>query len=287
MPKIFFLFVVCAIIALFAAAPIQQHSQGIPLAAPFASTSSRHVVVFSSESGSNYLLYVPLNGTDTPAYVDWHIFLYGSGSFDFIINGSIIESGVSLGAFNFTYRWPAISYANATLVFGGIHYSFHAILTGILTNQVIENVQVSSSYTGQDQFLTVASGVSGALMYPHWIALLESTQNVSYTINVNGQTVMSGHIIGSKRVDFNVSSSTVSVIIGIGSKVYKYPNEIIATVPIQKYYGPKPPPLAYTLVQYEYGIARAFVASIFAIVISLFTARKYLLEKERREVMRI
>jgi hypothetical protein len=31
----------------------------------------------------------------------------------------------------------------------------------------------------------------------------------------------------------------------------------------------------------------AFVASAFAIIIALFTARKYLLEKERREIIRI
>ena len=88
-------------------------------------------------------------------------------------------------------------------------------------------------------------------------------------------------------MDFNVSGSSATVTIGLGNKIFKYSNEIIATVPIQKYYGPKPPPLQYTLSEYEYGIARAFVASAFAIIIALFTARKYLLEKERREVIRI
>ena len=88
-------------------------------------------------------------------------------------------------------------------------------------------------------------------------------------------------------MDFNVSGSSATVTIGLGNKIFKYSNEIIATVPIQKYYGPKPPPLQYTLSEYEYGIARAFVASAFAIIIALFTARKYLLEKERWEVIRI
>ncbi|EQB70775.1 MAG: hypothetical protein AMDU1_APLC00047G0016 [Thermoplasmatales archaeon A-plasma] len=253
------------------------------------SPPSGHVVVYSSDPGSNDLLYVPVNSSGSQAYPDWHIFLYGSGSFSFLVNGTTMVSGVSLGVFNFTYDWTTSqgSYANATLVFGGVTYTFSTILTGQLSNQEISSVEVSSSYVGQDQFLTVSSGTSGALMYPHWIVKMESTQNVSYTINVNGQNILSGHILGSKVLDFNVSGSSATVTIGLGSKIFSYPNEIVATVPIQKYYGPKPPPLQYTLVEYEYGIARAFVASAFAILIALFTARKYLLEKERREVIRI
>jgi len=250
---------------------------------------SPHVIVYSTLNGGNQDLYVPVNSSGDQVYPDWHIYLYGSGHFSFRINGSTVESGDSLGAFNFSYTWnlPAGSYANATLIFAGTAYTFSDILTGLLSNKSIESVTVSSSYPGQDQFLTVSSGTSGALMYPHWIVSLKSTQNESYSIYVNGQEILSGYVYGSKTVDFNVSGSSASVIVGLGSKVYKYPKELIATIPIQKYYGPKPPALQYTLAEYEYGIARAFVASAFAILISLFTARKYLLEKERREAIRI
>lgn len=250
---------------------------------------SPHVIVYSTLNQSNQELYVPVNSSGIQVYPDWHIYLYGSGHFTFQINGSTVESGDSLGAFNFTYTWnlPVGSDANATLIFGGTTYTFNTLISGQLSNKAIESVSVSSSYTGQDQFLTVASGTSGALMYPHWIVSLKSTQNESYSIYVNGQSLLSGYVFGSKTVDFNVSGSSATVTIGLGNKIFKYSNEIIATVPIQKYYGPKPPPLQYTLSEYEYGIARAFVASAFAIIIALFTARKYLLEKERREVIRI
>ena len=247
---------------------------------------SPHVIVYSTLNGGNQDLYVPVNSSGDQVYPDWHIYLYGSGHFSFRMNGSTVESGDSLGAFNFSYTWnlPAGSYANATLIFAGTTYTFSDILTALLSNKSIESVTVSSSYPGQDQFLTVSSGTSGALMYPHWIVSLKSTQNESYSIYVNGQEILSGYVFGSKTVDFNVSGSSASVIIGLGSKVYKYPKELIATIPIQKYYGPKPPSLAYTVAQYEMGIAKAFVASFFGIIISILTARKYVIEHRKREV---
>jgi len=261
----------------------------ISMPSAYASVPSPHVTVYSTYGSSNQELYVPVNTSGTEAYPDWHVYLYGAGSFDFSVNGSTVESGVSLGAFNFTYIWvlPGGADANATLVFSGITYTFSTVITGPLSNRVIQSVTVSSSYAGQDQYLTVAPGTSGALMYPHWTVSMQSTQNVSYSIYLNGQNLMSGYVYGSKTVDFNVSGSSATVTIGLGKQVYKFPNELIATIPIQKYYGPKPPALQYTLSEYEYGIARAFVASAFAIIIALFTARKYLLEKERREVVRI
>ena len=254
-----------------------------------ASPPSGHVIIYSTYGSGNEDLYVPVNSTGVTVYPDWHVYLYGSGSFSFAVNGTAVESGVSLGVFNFTYVWnlPGGSSASAVLVFQGVSYSFADIITGPLSNQAIESVSVSSSYPGQDQFLTVAPGTSGALMYPDWSVTMQSTQNVSYSIYLNGQELMSGHVYGSRTVDFNISGSSATVTIGLGNGIFKFPNELVATIPIQKYYGPQPPSLQYTFSQYEYGIARAFVASFFAIMIALFTARKYLLEKERREVIRI
>ncbi len=252
-------------------------------------TPSPHVTIYSTYGTNNEYLFVPVNSSGIQVYPDWHVYLYGSGSFIFSINGTTAVSGVSTGSFNFTYIWniPAGTYANATLKFQGISYNISDIITGPLSNTTIQSVTVSTSYTGQAQFLTVASGVSGAIVYPNWTVTMQSTQNVSYTVYVNGQQLMAGHMEGNKTINFNVTGSTTTVIIGLGSKVFKFPNEIISSVPISKYYGPKPEPLQYTFAQYEYGIIKAFVASLFAIIVALFTARKYLLEKEKREVVRI
>ena len=249
-------------------------------------STSQHVSIYSTFSGKNEELYVPVNSSGILVYPDWHIYLYGSGSFTFSANGTIIETGVSLGAFDFSYTFsgPSGSTANASLIFQGVAYTFKDTIIGPLSHHVIESVSVSSSYPGQDQFLSVSSGVSGALMYPHWIATLQSSENETYSILVNGQQIASGTVVGTKAVDFNVTGNTTSVSIGLGTHVYRYPNEIISTIPIQKYYGPKPPTLQYTFAEYEYGIIKAFIASLFAVVIASFSVRKWVVEHEKREV---
>ncbi len=260
-----------------------------PAIASSSGSTSQHVSIYSTFSGKNEELYVPVNSSGILVYPDWHIWLYGSGSFTFSSNGTTIETGVSLGTFDFSYTFPGPSGSttNASLVFQGVTYTFSDTIIGPLSHHVIESVSVSSSYPGQDQFLTLSPGISGGLMYPHWVATLQSSENETYSILVNGQQIASGTVVGTKTVDFNVTGNVTSVSIGLGTHVYKYPDETIATVPIQKYYGPKPPTLQYTFAEYEYGIIKAFVASLFAILIALFTAKKYLIEKERREVLRI
>ena len=279
---------VSIMIASAAGMPTSGHVNS-PEAASSSGSPSQHVSIYSTFSGKNEELYVPVNSSGILVYPDWHIWLYGSGSFTFSSNGTTIETGVSLGTFDFSYTFPgaAGSTANASLVFQGVTYTFSDTIIGPLSHHVIESVSVSSSYPGQDQFLTIAPGISGGLMYPHWVATLQSSENESYSVLVNGQQIASGIVVGTKTVDFNVTGNVTSVSIGLGTHVYKYPDETIASVPIQKYYGPKPPTLQYTFAEYEYGIIKAFVASLFAILIALFTAKKYLIEKERREVLRI
>ena len=276
---------VSIMIASAAGMPTSGHVNSPEIASSSGSTS-QHVSIYSTFSGKNEELYVPVNSSGILVYPDWHIWLYGSGSFTFSSNGTTIETGVSLGTFDFSYTFPGPSgsTANASLVFQGVTYTFSDTIIGPLSHHVIESVSVSSSYPGQDQFLTVASGISGGLMYPHWVATLQSSENESYSILVNGQQIASGTVVGTKTVDFNVTGNVTSVSIGLGTHVYKYPDEIISTIPIQKYYGPKPPTLQYTFAEYEYGIIKAFIASLFAVVIASFSVRKWIVEHEKREV---
>ena len=246
------------------------------------------MIVYSSDAGSNEQLYVPPNSTGLDVYPDWHIYLYGQGSFTFSVNGTAVETGQAVSGYNFSYTFSGPdAKQNVTLTFLGVTYSFSDVIIGLLSSQVVDRVSVSSSYPGQNQFLTVAPGTGGALMYPDWTIDLLSSSNQSYTVTLNGQAILSGHVSGSKTLEMNVSGSSATVIIVMGKSVYQFPHEVIAAIPIQKYYGPQPPPLQYTLSQYEYGIARAFVASSFAIIIALLTGRKYLIERERREVLKV
>ena len=251
-----------------------------------AAQSSPHIQIYSTYGTNNEELFVPVNSSGINVYPDWHIYLYGSGAFTFSVNGTVEETGVSVNSINFTYDWNLSggSQAEASLTFGATTYTFHDIITGPLSNRVIVNVQVLSFMQGQHQFLTVQDGTQGALMYPDWTVTMESTSNVSYSIYVNSQEVLSGSIYGTKIVHFNVTGTSVTVTVGIGTSIFKYPNELVASIPIDKYYGPKPAPLAYTVQEYEYGIARAFVASLFAILVSILSVRKWVIEREKREV---
>lgn len=287
-PRVILFIGFCLILSIFlipaiSSQPLHENSLNVTTVTSFSSDPSPHVQIYSSLPGSSDLLYVPLNSTGVPTYPVWHIYLYGVGPFQLSVNGNVVESGQSLGAFNFTYSWTN-QYANATLKFNG-EYTFHDTISGLLSDHNIQSVSVTSFCKGQDQYLTVANGVSGALMYPRWTVLMQSTSNVSYTVFVNGQQIDSGSFVGQKAVALNISGSTVSVIIGVGKQVYKYPHELVSSIPIQKYYGPKPPPALYTYYQYEEAIVKGFVASIFGVAIAMFSGRRYILEKEKREAI--
>ena len=255
----------------------------------YAQSPSPHVQIFSTFGSSSQELFVPVNSSSTDVYPDWHIFLFGTGSFTFSVNGTVVETGQSVSDYNLTYDFnvPGNTRVNASLQFMGTTYSFSDIIVGPLSSHPVTSVQVSSSMKGQNQFLSVKPGQSGVLMYSNWTITMISSQESNYEIYLGGSLQKNGTIAGTDTVFLNITGSSASVTVQIGSNVYHFDNEIIARVPLQKYYGPKPPPLQYTLSEYEYGIARAFVASAFAIIIALLTARKYLLEKERREVVRI
>ena len=123
----------------------------LPTSSAQASQPSQHVLSYSTYGSSNEELYVPVNSTGLNVYPDWNIYLYGSGSFTFEVNGTVEETGVSLGSFNFSYVWnlPGGSNALASLIFGSTTYTFDDIITGPLSNRVIVNVQVSSSMPGR------------------------------------------------------------------------------------------------------------------------------------------
>lgn len=247
---------------------------------------SAHVQVYSScEEGSQYL-FVPLNSSGISVFPYWHIYLYGRGTFSFTVNDSIVEAGVAVNNTHFSFFWneSAGSSISALLNFDGTIYSFHDVISGPLNDQVINSVSLYSTLAGQNQILSVLPNQSGDIMYPTWTAEFHSSQRLNFSIYVQGKAIDSGYVLGSKRVIFNVSGSMVSVQIILGNKSYKYPNEFISSIPIEKYFGPKPPALQYTLGQYETGIAKGFIAGIMGLFVSLLVVRKIVVEKKKREV---
>lgn len=255
------------------------HSR-VPVASNISVQTSVHVVIYSTYSGSQYDIYVPVNSTGVSVYPVWHIQLYGKGSFSFIVNSTQVESGFSLGTFNLSYTFTG-KQAVATLDFDG-KYTFNDIITPELTDHNIQSVQVYSCYPGQAQYLTVQNGVSGALMYTHWVATMQSTQNVSYSIYVGGQSLASGYFVGTKDISFNVTGSAATVTIGVGKVVYRYPSESISSVPISRYYGPKPPSYTATLLDEIYAALKGVIGLFPAFVLSYFGIKPIVVARKNR-----
>ncbi|MGP6208013.1 hypothetical protein ACNF42_08315 [Cuniculiplasma sp. SKW3] len=254
----------------------------------FTSTASHvspHVQVYSSCVNGNQYLFVPVNSSGISVFPYWQIYLFGSGSFSLIVNNSVAETGVSVNSILISYTWNEDigNRTSAVLNFQGINYTFDDILSGPLNDQIIQSVYVTSELHGQNQILAAESNVSGDLMYPTWTASFHSTQKLNFSIYLGRKMIRSGLVLGNKNVTFNVSGSVVTVQIILGGRTYNFPNELISTVPIEKYYGPKPPAALYTYSQYEIAIAKGFVAAIFGVAVAMFSGRKYVIEKEKRE----
>ena len=291
MHKVILLLFAISIFALFLFSGLifQGSSQNTQIiGSQFTTTShaSPTVQIYSSCQEGNQYLYVPLNSSGISVFPVWQIYLYGNGNFDLYVNNSVVESGVVVHSIHVTYNWNGEkgNRTAARLEFNNLNYTFNDILSGPLNDQIIQSVSVTSVLKGQNQVLAAESNVSGDLMFPTWTVAFHSTQRLNYSIYIKGKVIESGSVLGNKNVTFNVSGSSVSVQVILGTKTYSYPNELISSVPIEKYYGPKPPAARYTLTQYEYGIARAFVASLFTVLVLLLSERKIIIEREKREV---
>ena len=151
----------------------------------------------------------------------------------------------------------------------------------------ISYVFISSSLPGQSQFLTVSDNVSGALLYPDLAIRLISSSTTPYHIYINGKEESSGNVSGIRDIAYNISSGTskVSISVQMGNKTWNYPNELVSSLPVSKYYGPRPPAALYTSFQYETALVKGFVATVFAVAIAMFSGRRYILEKEKREAI--
>lgn len=242
--------------------------------------ASPHVTIYSTLPNSPYALLVPLNSSGAAVYPVWHIQLYGKGSFSLSVNGTVVDSGFSTGSFNLTYTFVGTR-AKAVFDFN-VQYTFNDQIVPELSDHSIQSVYVYSCYPGQSQFLTVQNGVSGALMYTRWTAILQSTQNVSFSVYVGNQNLLTGYFTGSKDITFNVTGSTASVIIGVGKTVYKYPSELISTVPVSKYYGPKPPLDTATFLDEVFAAVKGVFGIFPALLLSYIGVKPLVIARKER-----
>ncbi len=249
-----------------------------------AGQGAQGILIYSSIPGGSQYLYVPDNSSGIQAYPDWTITFLQPGSYRIVYNGSTLDSGNAVPGYSLSHVFHS-GQISIYILQDGSNYTFSNIsIVGQLSSTVTQYVSVVSSFSGQNQYLSVIPGQQGVLMYEDWNLSMYSSINASYSVQVNSQMQYQGFILGHRYIHLTFTSSPVSVIVTIGSQSFRFPDEIITTVPLEHYYGPKPPPLVYTIPEYEAGIEKAFAASVFAILISILSVRKYVIEKEKREV---
>ena len=250
------------------------------------SVSAPALSIVSSMPNSNDIRDLPLNSSNIQEYPIWNVTFYTSQHFSIEVDNKIMETGTGPISISLNLSTYETKYVNVNITVGSTVYHFKNIqITGLPPEVGIQYASVISYMPGQNQYLYAFQNHS-VQMYPDWEIYLFSSFYLPYSIYENGRLVESGHMVGSKTVYLNVTGSTVSVDITIGSHMYKYPNEAIASEPLNKLYQKTPPPLVYTVQQYEYGLVKAFVASLFAILISLLSVKKYVTEHRKREVVR-
>lgn len=252
---------------------------------PGVSTPGRpEVIVTSHIPDEHEILYLPQNSSGLNMYPIWNISILNSGPFAVSANGKVLTSGS--GPITVSENMSSYRNVNLTITSGGSNFVYHDIsIIGLPPEISIYSVSVVSNYPGQNQFLAVPEGKSGELTYPEWNINVTASNDVPYAIYENGVDIYHGTILGSRNFELNATGNSTSVIVSLGGHIFNFKNELVAHVPVSRYYAPKPPALVYSVVQYELGIAKAFVASVFAIVISLFSVRRFLKEHRKREVV--
>jgi len=274
------IFLIVGIVALFVMV--------VPLSNAEAPNSQPFYIVSGNGDNTSYLS-VPLNSSNVNVFTNWDIYFVQAGSYSMSYNGSVIRSGyVDSGAvLNQSFPSQIGSVFNVSLSFQGNAYYFHDIAQNSLSFINSQSVSVSTSYPGENQFLTVSDGQEGVLLYPNWEITLRTNFKENYTISLNGGTVKSGEIDGITKIPIDVNGTTATVMVALGGKVYTYRNEFIANIPLQKYYGPKGPQNTATFDDIIFGLLKGAIAvSVLGIIayVSLFPVIKA--RKNRKPIVR-
>ncbi len=259
----------------------------LPIASAQSIPYSHNVYAFSSQQGSKQSLFLEGNQSNMEMFRNWSIVIEGHGNYEIVENGTILAKGYSSSSMVIPEEFN-VSKVSVSVFLNGVKYSLDNItIINFLSSKAVISVSVSSYMPHQSQFLTVQPGQSHALMYQAWVAYFTTTKNESYVITDNGQNVTSGYVQGSKSIYFNVSKGGASVIIQIGGRTFSYPQELIATVPLQQYYGHAAPKAQFTLSQYiDFGIHVLTDASI-GLLFAILTVGAWVISRKNRRVMQM
>ena len=245
------------------------------------------VYAFSTHKGSEQTLFLQGNQSGMEMFRNWTIVMEGQGSYSVNENGTVLVKGYSTSSVSIHEVFNA-SRVSVSVYFRGSLYRFDNItIVDFLSPSRIITVSVESYMPQQSQYLTVQSGQAHALMYQNWIAMMNTSAAENYSISVNGKIVDEGNVSGTKAVYFNVSRGGATVIIVVGAKSFDYPQEMIASVPLQQYYGHSAPAAQYTIAQYENFGIHVLAGSVIALLFSILTVGSWVISRKNRRVMQM
>jgi hypothetical protein len=257
----------------------------VPVNSPFEPDSTAPPALSVTSHIGHEILELPENSSNLNMFYIWNITIFQNKAFTISVNGITVSTGA--GPISISENVSKYTEVNVTIKIGSTTYSYSDIsIIGVPPQIGIYNVIVTSTYPGQDQTLAVKQGVSGQLTYPKWNILLESSNNESYSIYDNGLLINSGHVLGSKNIDLNITGNTTSVIISLGTHIFNYKNELVAHIPISQYYKPKPPPLVATALDVAISFVRGIVIVFLAILSGMMLSRRYIMAKKDMEPQR-
>ena len=249
------------------------------------------VSVFSVSPNSPNTTLTLRNGQSGTMFADWTFVFSGTGSYSVYekTNGSKVEmaTGYSPGnsELNLTFSAPLVS---VYVEFAGSNFSYpDERIVQFLSPVEISSVTVTSVLPGSSQVLSVPAGDRGVLMFPVWTVKMESSENVSYTVALNGRLIANGSVSGTGSVTFNVSSGPVTLVVAMGSKTYNFPGELIAKVPLDSYFTQKKSlPLVATLEEVIFGTAKGVIVILLFLAGSFVTVRPWTMKRMSRSPMR-
>lgn len=273
-------FLVIGIVALFVMIVPLSNAQAL---------NNQPFFIVSGNGDNSAFLSVPLNSSNVNVFTNWEIYFIQSGPYSMSYNGTVIKSGYADSGTVINQSFPANIGAvfNVSITFQGHNYHFNDIAQDSLSFINSQSVSVSTSYPGENQFLTASNGQEGVLLYPNWEITLRTDFKENYTITLNGGIVKSGEIDGITSIPLSVNGTTATVMVSLGGKVYTYRNEFIANIPLQKYYGPKGPQNTATFDDIIFGLLKGAIAvSVLGIIayVSLFPVIKA--RKNRKPIVR-
>ena len=253
----------------------------IPGVAHTPSSSSPQLQVYTSIGNQQEYLYVPVNSTGVNAFPVWHIDVTG-GDYKIYVDGNVSTSGI--GPYIVTLNLSGYSKVTVGVTIGSTTYSFtnETILQSQPTTS-IGDVFIYSTMKGQQQELTVLPGQSGMLMYQNWTVELGTSSSEQYSIFVGSQIASSGTVNGQKDIFLNFSKGPVTVTVGLGNHLYNFTNELIATVPLNKYYAPPGPTLIASAGVVAEAVAVGGVVFSIFIVIGATVIRPWAISRLERK----